>query len=315
MWLIQEGNIMRCEREIVIHDTEQESTAKTGDIEEISRPVLSDPKPMDVVEEKSGIEPLVMETIDIEIEGEAADADTDAEQPFEEISTLQSSSSSVDEEKSSSSSSFTTGEEDEEEYSPMRSAFSTEEEEEEEEYSPMRSLFSTEEDEDEENSPTESSFSTEEDDEEEESPLQTPFSIEEDESGESVTEMEEESSEETWSSSTESNYMKAMPSESKEINISHQTSVKKPDEIKGSTANGEDYLAAAFGKNGNKDGQSKKETQELVVINDQKPHSAKPQIWVRLGLVLLLLLLLLANILLLPLNYLFDSAASIFPTK
>ncbi|XVF72667.1 hypothetical protein PTKIN_Ptkin12aG0138400 [Pterospermum kingtungense] len=430
------GNTMQCEirdsvsgyREILIRDVEQESTAKTGDIEEISRPV-GDLKPMKVVEKENNW-PLVMEAIEIEIEGEAADADS--EQPGEEMSTLQSSLSSVSpmaEEKSSSStgeedeeeyslvqSSFSTEEvEDEEEYSPMRSAlFSTEEEEEEEEEenspmessfstededeecSPMQSLFSAKDDEDEEeeeenspmestfstededeecspmqslfsakdeedeeeeeeNSPMESTFSTEDEDEEEcspmqslfsakddedeeeeeeenspmessfsteeeeeeDSPLHSSFSTEEDESGENATEMEEGSSEGTWSSSTESNMEAIWPAEmmrvlSPESKGIHQISVKKF-KVKDTTSNTEDYLANTSDESGIKDGQNKKETQELVSINDQKSHSAKRQIWVWLGLVLLLLLLL-ANCLL-QLQALFNSDSFIFPTK
>ena len=242
-------------QEIPIHDTEQESIEMPGNIEEISRPV-SDHRPMNVVENESN-DSLVMETIEIEIEDEAVNAD--AEQPAEEISTLQSSLSSVsstEKEKSSFStgeedeeehslmqSSFSAEEEDGEEYSPMRSSFSTEEEDEEEENSPIRPSFSTEEDDEEENSPMESSFSEEEED----SPLQSSFSTEEDENGENVTETEEESSEGTWSSSTEYNMEAIWPAEmmgilspeSKEINISHRISVKKFEE-KGTTAKIED---------------------------------------------------------------------------
>ncbi|XWS76597.1 hypothetical protein CRYUN_Cryun01aG0190300 [Craigia yunnanensis] len=334
--ITSEENTMQCERtdsvsghrEILIHDTEQESIAMTCDIEEISRPV-SDHKPMNVVENESN-DSLVMETIEIKIEDEAVDAD--AEQPAEEMSTQQSSLSSVspkEEEKSSFStgeeddeeyslmqSSFSTEEEDEEEYSPMRASSSTEEED-EEEYSPIRPSFSTEEDDEAENSPMESSFSTEEG-EEEDSPLQSSFSTEEDENGENVTEMEKESSEGTWSSSTESNMEAIWPAEmmgvlspeSKEINISNRISVKKFEE-KDTTAKIEDYLANALDESGSNDGKNKKETQELVVMNDQKEHSAKWQIWVWLGLVLLLLLLL-ANCLLQP-NYLSNSVSFVFP--
>ncbi|XVF22168.1 hypothetical protein REPUB_Repub12eG0150500 [Reevesia pubescens] len=74
-----EENTMQCERkdsvsghqETLIHDTEQESIAMTGDygdIEEISQP-LSDHKSMNVDENESN-DPLVMETIEIEIEDE-----------------------------------------------------------------------------------------------------------------------------------------------------------------------------------------------------------------------------------------------------
>ncbi|XWS31754.1 hypothetical protein CRYUN_Cryun23aG0103100 [Craigia yunnanensis] len=331
--ITSEDNTMQFERkdsvsghqEIPIHDIEQESIAMTGNIEEISRPV-SDHRPMNVVENESN-DSLVMETIEMEIEDEAVDAD--AEQPAEEISTLQSllsSVSSTEEAKSSFStgeedkeehslmqssfsteedeeeyspmrSSFSREEEDEEEYSPIRPSFSTEEEDEEEESSPIRPSFSTEEDDEEENSAMESSFSTEEEEEEEEedSPLQSSFSTEEDENGENVTEMEEESSEGTWSSSTESNMEAIWPAEimgvlspeSKEINISHLISVKKFEE-KDTTAKIENYLANEFDESGSNDGKSKKENQVLVVMNDKKEHSAKRQNWVWLGLVLLL---------------------------
>ncbi|XVF32815.1 hypothetical protein REPUB_Repub17cG0115100 [Reevesia pubescens] len=335
------------QQEIFILDAEQESVAMTGDygdIEELSSPVSDHNKPVNVVENEND-DSSVMKTIEIEIEDEAVDAAADSEPSMaEEMSTLQSTVSSTEEEKPSFltgeeveeyslvQSSFSTEEEDEEEYSPMRSSFSTEEEyspnrssistededdEDEEEYSPMESSFSTEEEEEEEEySPMESSFSTEEEEEEEEeSPLQSSFSTEEeDENSENVTE----SSEETWSSSPESNMeaiwpaemMRVLSPEPKEMIIRHRISVKKSEE-KDKTAKIEAYnnLGNTFNESGSK---KKKETQELVVMNDKREHSAKRQIWIWLSLVLLLLPLL-VNFLLQQPNYLSNAVSLFFP--
>ncbi|EOX95154.1 hypothetical protein QUC31_004882 [Theobroma cacao] len=263
----------------------------------------------------------------------AFSAEEEEEEEEEEYSVMHSSFSAEEEE-----------EEEEEEYSLMQSSFSAEEEEEEEECSLMesseecslmQSSFSTEEEEDEECSLMQSSFSAEDEDEEEYSPIRSSFSTEEEE-GYSPTESsfsteEEEdsplqssfSTEGTGSSSSESNMEAIWPAEmmgvlspeSKEMTISHLISVKKFEETD-TTAKIEacHYSANMLDESGSNNGKKKEETQEHVEKNDQKEHSAaKRQIWVRLGL-LLLLLLLLANCLLQP-NYLFNDVSFVFPMK
>ncbi|KAG8488770.1 hypothetical protein CXB51_016777 [Gossypium anomalum] len=330
-----EENTIECERkesisgqeETLIHDAEQESNAMTGgygDVEELSLSVGdTENNPMNGVENESNAS-LEMETIEITIEDEAVDH-VDAEQPMaEESSTLQSSLSSKEEDKSS----ISAAEEDAEEYPLMESLHPAEENEDEEEYSPLRSSFSVEDnriddgeeeeddDDDGEYSTKESSFSTEE---EKDSLLQSPLSTE-DENGENVAGMEEESSEGAWSSSPEPNteviwpaeMMGVLSPESKEneMNVSYlESQMKSKEEPK--TAKIETYHYLSKPKF---DEKKKIATEELVVMDVRKQHSAaKRQIWFWLGLVVLLLALL-ANCLLQS-NYVSNSVSFVFPMK
>ncbi|MBA0757798.1 hypothetical protein Gotri_020864 [Gossypium trilobum] len=348
-----EENTIECERkesvsgqeETLIHDAEQESNAMTGgygDIEELSLSVGdTENNPMNGVENESNAS-LEMETIEITIEDEAVDH-VDAEQPMaEESSTLQSSLSSKEDDKTS----ISAGEEEDEEYPLMESLYPAEENEEyplmeslhpaeenedEEEYSPLRSPFSVEDnridddeeeeeeeedDDDGEYSTKESSFSTEE---EKESLLQSPLSTE-DENGENVAGMEEESSEGAWSSSPEPNteviwpaeMMGVLSPESKEneMNVSYlESQMKSKEEPK--TAKIETYHYLAKTKF---DEKKKIATEELVVMDVRKQHSAaKRQIWFWLGLVVLLLALLVNS--LLQSNYVSNSVSFVFPMK
>ncbi|GMJ01054.1 hypothetical protein HRI_003774600 [Hibiscus trionum] len=303
---------VRIQHETLVPDAEQENNAMTGnygDIQELSGPVReNENNPMNGVQNE-GIASLEMEFIEITVVDDEA-FHVDAEQP-----TPQSSSLSNEEEKSS----ISTGEE---EHSLIQSSFPAEEE-----YSQMSSSFSIEDDrigeeENEDYSPKESSFSTEEED----SGLQSPISTEvEDENGENEAEMDEDSSEGTWSSSPEPNMeviwpaeiMTFISSQPKEMSLSQlESEMKAIEDVKTGKAGTHHYLSKnMFDGRDNNSGKNNKVTNEIAgaAMDVQKQHAAKPQKWFWLGLVALVLTLL-ANCLLQS-NYLSNNVSFIYPMK
>ncbi|GMI73739.1 hypothetical protein HRI_001043200 [Hibiscus trionum] len=305
----EDSVVIQQEETVVHHAAEQESDSMTGnhgDIQELSEPVHENENSLNAVHNER-LASLGMELIEITIVDESVHVD--AEQP-----TPQPSSPSKEEENSS----ISAGEQQQEE------------EEQEEEYSLVQSSFpapAVAEEEEEDGAPKESSVSTEEEEEEEEeeeSALHSSFSteVEEDENGENAGELDEESSEGTWSSYPEPNMEVIWPAEimafissaPKEVDLSLLESEMKTLEdgkpTKGEPHHYSDRNRFPFDNNG---ARNNRETGELGVMDVRKQHAAKRQTWFWFGLVVLVLALL-ANCLLQS-NYLSNSISFVFPMK
>ncbi|KAK8499475.1 hypothetical protein V6N12_011560 [Hibiscus sabdariffa] len=299
------------QQETPVHDAEHESNAMIsdhGDIQELSEPVHeNENNPTNAVHDER-LASLGMELIEITIVDESVHVD--AEQP-----TLQPSSPPKEEENSS----ISTGEQQEED-SLMQSSFPP----------PLPPPAAAAEEEV-NNSPKESSVSTEEEGEEEEeeeeedSALQSSFSteVEEDANGENAAELDEESSEGTWSSSQEPNMEVIWPAEimafissaPKEVNLSDLESEMKAIEDGKPTKGEPNHYSDRnrFNRRDNNDGRNNKETGEPAVMDVRKQHATKRQTWFWLGLAVLVLALL-ANCLLQS-NYISNNISFAFPMK